>query len=164
MNPHFFSLQAGFPGAVSRRRFVTGTVAAGASLVLGKSALGQTAAPANPQKKIKVGLVGCGGRGSLIGSSFKTHGGFELWAVADYFPTVADKAGDALGVDPSRRFSGLSGYRIKLRRLSMPVAMFTWRSRWRRMCPGAFKLKQRPKSLTKKDCASWSTTRFPPTP
>ena len=54
--------------------------------------------------------MGCGGRGSLIGSFFKKHGGFELWAVADYFQTVADAAGDALGVDKSRRFSGLSGY------------------------------------------------------
>ena len=54
--------------------------------------------------------MGCGGRGSLIGSLFKKHGGFELWAVADYFPTVADAAGEALGVDKSRRFSGLSGY------------------------------------------------------
>ena len=100
----------GFPGAVSRRQFVTGTVAAGASLALGTSARGQTAASASPQPKVKVGLVGHGGRGSLIGSFFKKHGGFELWAVADYFQTVADGAGDILGVDKSRCFSGLSGY------------------------------------------------------
>jgi len=110
MNTLFPFIRSGFPGAVSRRRFVTGTVAAGATLVLGNSARGQTAASANPQKKIKAGLVGCGGRGSLIGSFFKKHGGFDLWAVADYFQTVADDVGDTLGVDKSRRFSGLSGY------------------------------------------------------
>jgi predicted dehydrogenase len=103
MDTHYSFL--GFRGPVSRRRFVTKTMAAGAGLVLANSALGQTT---NPQKKIKAGLVGCGGRGSLIGSSFKKHGGFEMLAVADYFQTVADAAGDTLGVDPSRRFSGLS--------------------------------------------------------
>ncbi|MGA3328360.1 MAG: Gfo/Idh/MocA family oxidoreductase [Terriglobia bacterium] len=108
MNTHFSFL--GFSGAVSRRRFVTGTVAAGASLMLGNSALPQTSASASTHAKVKAGLVGCGGRGSLIGSFFKKHGGFELWAVADYFPAVADTAGDALGVDKSRRFSGLAGY------------------------------------------------------
>ena len=59
---------------------------------------------------IKAGLVGCGGRGSLVGSLFKEHGGFELFAVADYFQPVADTLGEKLGVDKSRRFSGLSGY------------------------------------------------------
>jgi len=56
---------------------------------------------------IKAGLVG---RGSLIGSLFKEHGGFELFAVADYFQPVADTLGEKLGVDKSRRFSGLSAY------------------------------------------------------
>jgi predicted dehydrogenase len=98
------------PGAVSRRHFVTGSMAAAATLVLANSALGQTTASANRQGAIRLGLVGCGGRGRLIGSLFKEHGGFELFAVADYFQTVADTVGDALGVDKSRRFSGLSGY------------------------------------------------------
>ena len=31
--------------------------------------------------------------------------------MADYFPAVVDRGGDALGIDPSRRFSGLSGYK-----------------------------------------------------
>jgi predicted dehydrogenase len=110
MNTQFSFLRNGFCGAVSRRKFVTGTVAASAGLVLGESAFAQTMSSASPQTKIKAGLVGCGGRGSLIGTLFKKHGGFDLWAVADYFPSVADAAGDALGVDKARRFSGLSGY------------------------------------------------------
>jgi predicted dehydrogenase len=110
MKTPFSFLPSNFSGAVSRRRFVTRTMAAGAGLVLANSALGQTTASGSRQAKVKVGLVGHGGRGSLIGSSFKKHGGFELWAVADYFQTVADAAGDVLGVDKSRCFSGLSGY------------------------------------------------------
>lgn len=97
-------------GTFSRRRFVTGTAAAGAALMLQKTVRGQIAAPASPQAKIKAGFVGLGGRGSLICNQFKKHGGFEMWAVADYFQSVADAAGDAVGVDKSRRFSGLSGY------------------------------------------------------
>jgi predicted dehydrogenase len=110
MNTKFSFLPSRLPGAVSRRHFVTGSMAAAASIVLANSALGQTTASADRQGAIKLGLVGCGGRGSLIGSLFKEHDGFELFAVADYFQAVADTVGDALGVDKSRRFSGLSGY------------------------------------------------------
>ena len=56
-------------------------------------------------------MVGNGGRGSWIAGLFKEHGGYEMHAVADYFQPVADRCGDALGVDKSRRFSGLSGYK-----------------------------------------------------
>jgi len=64
-----------------------------------------------PARKIKLGVVGCGGRGAWIARLFKEHGGYELHAVADYFQEVADKCGDELGVDQARRFSTLSGYK-----------------------------------------------------
>jgi myo-inositol 2-dehydrogenase / D-chiro-inositol 1-dehydrogenase len=35
----------------------------------------------------------------------------RLHAIADYFPAVADRGGETLGIDRSRRFSGLSGYK-----------------------------------------------------
>jgi hypothetical protein len=34
-----------------------------------------------------------------------------IHAVADYFPEIADKCGEALGVPRERRFSTLSGYK-----------------------------------------------------
>ena len=110
MNTQFSFLANRLPGAVSRRHFVTGSISAAASLVLANSALGQTTASANRQGAIKLGLIGCGGRGGLIGKLFKEHGEFEIFAVADYFQTAADAVGNALGVDKSQRFSGLSGY------------------------------------------------------
>ncbi len=67
--------------------------------------------PPSNKPKIKVGLVGCGPRGKLVGNFFNQHGGFEVFAVADYFPEVADAGGELLGVDKARRFSGLSGYK-----------------------------------------------------
>jgi myo-inositol 2-dehydrogenase / D-chiro-inositol 1-dehydrogenase len=105
-----FSDNVGMPGAVSRRGFMAGTIAGAASLALATSALAQATA-AIPQRKVKVGLVGCGARGELVGKLFNAHGGFEVTAVADYFPHVATAGGEALGVDKSRRFSGLSGYK-----------------------------------------------------
>jgi myo-inositol 2-dehydrogenase / D-chiro-inositol 1-dehydrogenase len=101
---------------LSRRDFVSASTAA-ASVTLLAPALG-LAADAQPpaektdlKRKIKLGLVGGGGRGSWIAQLFKQHGGYEFVAMADYFPEVADRCGDALGVDKARRFSGLSAYR-----------------------------------------------------
>ena len=63
------------------------------------------------ERKIKLGAIGQGNRGSWITGLFQRHGGYEIHAVADYFPDRAKAAGDRLGVADSRRFSGLSGYK-----------------------------------------------------
>jgi hypothetical protein len=46
-----------------------------------------------------------------LGDLFLKHGGYEIQAVADYFPEKSEKAGAKFGVDKTRRFSGLSGYK-----------------------------------------------------
>jgi myo-inositol 2-dehydrogenase / D-chiro-inositol 1-dehydrogenase len=61
--------------------------------------------------KVKLGLIGCGGRGVWIAKLFQKHGGYEIAAVADYFKDRADQAGIGLGVPESRRFTGLAGYK-----------------------------------------------------
>ena len=97
---------------LSRRNFLSASLA-GVSMSASLPAI-LTAADtgsAGYTKKIKLGLVGAGGRGGWIGQLFKRHGGYEMHAVADYFPQVAQKAGNTLGVDPSRCFSGLDGYK-----------------------------------------------------
>ena len=104
---------------VSRRQFIGGTLAATAAGGL-IGAIGSHAAEEKPvapapatefKRKIKLGVVGLGGRGHWIAELFRRHGGYEIHAVADYFPNVADGRGNALGVDKARRFSGLSGYK-----------------------------------------------------
>jgi myo-inositol 2-dehydrogenase / D-chiro-inositol 1-dehydrogenase len=98
--------------SVSRREFIAGTLAATAAgplLASPATARAQVAAP--PSRKVKLGVVGLGGRGHWIAGLFRQHGGYDLHAVADYFPHVAEEQGAALGVDPARRFSGLSGYK-----------------------------------------------------
>ena len=99
----------------SRRQFLgnLATTAAAAPLLEAGLALaaGQSAPPAGPQRKIKVGIVGCGGRGSWIAGLFQQHGGYQFVAAADYFPDRAEKTGTSLGAAPSKCFSGLSGYK-----------------------------------------------------
>ena len=92
--------------SLNRRQFLAAT----ASLAALASLPGRADETA-PKRKIKLGVIGNGGRGGWIAKLFQKHGGYEMYAVADYFQPVADKCGDALGVDPARRFSGLSGYK-----------------------------------------------------
>jgi predicted dehydrogenase len=107
-------------GSLSRRRFIGNTLALGAAGAVTGALTGHaddpsasTNAPAAsaPKRKIKVGVIGGGHRGNLIGGFMKQHGGYEMHACADYFPNVAEALGNTLGVDAARRFSGLSGYK-----------------------------------------------------
>ena len=105
-------------GALNRRQFIGGalTAAASGSALIALSNLAAQdsppdSKPADFQRKIKLGVVGNGGRGAWIAKLFQKHGGYEMHAVADYFQEVADKCGDELGVDKARRFSTLSGYK-----------------------------------------------------
>ncbi len=103
---------------LTRRRFLGGALAAAAvaSIDERRSArAGEATARPGPSsgfaRKIKLGVVGAGGRGCWIAGLFRRHGGYQMWAVADYFQEVADACGDSVEVDKSRRFSGLNGYR-----------------------------------------------------
>src|ERR1039458_1557961 len=98
---------------LTRRRFLGGTIAAAtcAPMLSVTGSLAQQSAPGTAyERKIKLGVIGNGGRGSWIANLFKKHSGYEMHAVADYFQEVADQCGDKLGVDKARRFSTLSGY------------------------------------------------------
>jgi predicted dehydrogenase len=110
MNPTVSKPPFGLLAAIGRREFVAGAAATAATMMAPKATLAQTDDSSN-RRKIKLGLVGCGGRGKWIAGLFQKHGGYDIHAVADYFQPVADVAGDALRVDETRRFSGLSGYR-----------------------------------------------------
>ena len=93
----------------SRRGFVKTTLAA--TCLPGWQVQWRRRRGPGPDARIKLGVVGNGGRGAWIAGLFQKHGGYEMHAVADYFPDVVDKCGNALGVPGSRRFSTLSGYK-----------------------------------------------------
>ncbi len=102
--------------SMTRRRFVGNVVSAAASASLLGSAAATAAdqretARKAPERKIKLGIIGCGGRGAWLAGLFKEHGGYEVHALADYFQDAVDTCGEAIGVDKARRFTGLSGYK-----------------------------------------------------
>lgn len=99
---------------VSRRQFLGTALAStviGSAIQTANSQVTESVPiPPKLDRKIKLGLIGCGVRGTWLADLFKKHGGYEIHATADYFQESADKAGDTFGVDKSRRFSGLSAY------------------------------------------------------
>jgi myo-inositol 2-dehydrogenase/D-chiro-inositol 1-dehydrogenase len=101
-------------GGLTRRHFLGNVAATAASASLlgagaGLAAEQPAAAPKPPARKIKLGWIGCGGRGAWLAGLFLKHGGYEIHAVADYFPDLVDQGGETLGVPKARRFAGLSG-------------------------------------------------------
>jgi len=93
---------------ITRRSFLQKTTAAVAaySIVNPAHVRGTEA-----NSKIKVGVIGMGGRGSWIATLFDKHPGFEVVAICDYFPKRADEHGDKLNIPKDKRFSGLLGYK-----------------------------------------------------
>jgi predicted dehydrogenase len=91
----------------NRRTFLKTMIAAGvAPLVLPS----MTSADGH-KKKIKLAVIGCGGRGQWIANLFAKHGGYELVAGADYFQDRLDEYSAKLGVPANKCYSGLNGYK-----------------------------------------------------
>jgi myo-inositol 2-dehydrogenase / D-chiro-inositol 1-dehydrogenase len=92
-------------GKLNRREFLAGAAAAAGSFMVLKPG---TAFGTAANSKIKIGLVGCGGRGSWIADLFARHGGYEFTGAADYFKDRVDAFGDKFRIPASNRFTGLS--------------------------------------------------------
>jgi predicted dehydrogenase len=93
---------------LSRRQFIRNSGMAALSLtVLPPKAVRGTQA----NSKIKLGLIGCGGRGTWIAGLFEKHGGFEIRAAADFFPDRCEEFGPKFSLPESRLFTGLSSYK-----------------------------------------------------
>jgi len=92
---------------LTRRKFIKGTGAAALSLSVLKPEIvfGYRAS-----SKIKIGMVGCGGRGTWIGDLFIENGHFEIAAAGDYFSDRVNAFGDRFNIDNRYRFTGLSNY------------------------------------------------------
>ncbi len=96
-----------FSRTLTRRHFLTQTGAAALAFsIVRPGAVRGTEA----NSKIEVGCIGLGGRGRMIAGMIEKHGGYHIAAVADYFPQVANAAGDTHKIPKNRRYSGLSGY------------------------------------------------------
>ncbi len=105
MNPSSESTPASFPK--DRRTFLKTMLVAGtAPLILPSRGSAEA-----PKHKIKIGLIGCGGRGTWISRHFLEHGGYEIVAGADYFPDRLDAFATEFNVPADKCYAGLSGYR-----------------------------------------------------
>lgn len=89
---------------IPRRRFLTQTgLGLAAVSTLSRSIAQGTAA----NSRLRLGLIGCGGRGEWIAGLFAEHGGYEIAAVADYFKERVDKLAETYHLAPGRLFTGL---------------------------------------------------------
>jgi predicted dehydrogenase len=92
---------------VPRRTFLA-TAAAATSFTVIKPSL---VFGADANSKLEIGLIGCGGRGNWIAKLFADSGKYKWVATADYFQDRANATGEQFQTEPSRRYSGLAGYK-----------------------------------------------------
>jgi predicted dehydrogenase len=102
---------------IDRREFMgrTAAVAAGVTILKPRVVFGSQANSA-----VRLGLLGCGGRGSGVTASFIEHTGAVLTAIGDAFPDQLDKARARLdeqsakfgkpAVNTSKLYKGLNAY------------------------------------------------------
>jgi myo-inositol 2-dehydrogenase/D-chiro-inositol 1-dehydrogenase len=95
----------------TRRSFLGASTAAVAAMAITSP---KTAFGSEANDKIKIGIVGQGGRGRMISRMLKKHGAYEVAAVADYFPDAAKAGAKALEIPEEKAFSGLAGYKRML--------------------------------------------------
>jgi myo-inositol 2-dehydrogenase / D-chiro-inositol 1-dehydrogenase len=91
----------------NRRSFLKSAILTGAAPLI----LPSFSSAAEPKKKIKLGLIGCGGRGQWIADLFVKHGGYQLVAGADYFQDRLEEFSLRFDVPAKKCYSGLDGYK-----------------------------------------------------
>ncbi len=90
---------------LNRRDFIAGAAALSFAMIQPSAVRGTGAST-----RIKAGVIGVGQRGTMITDMLARHGGYEIAAVADYFESVANAAGERFGVPQAKCFWGLSAY------------------------------------------------------
>lgn len=105
---------------ISRRHFLKNSSAALAGTGLLTSSLRANAPVARGEDEIRIGLIGCGGRGTgAAAQALSTAGPVRLVAMADAFPdrlqtsleSIQEHHGDSVEVPADRQFTGFDAYR-----------------------------------------------------
>lgn len=89
--------------STNRRRFLGTAGLATAAASMPQIVTAQKAG----DKKLRVGIIGCGGRSNNVGDMANKDGRFEVVALADYFQDAVDKQGEKFKVPANRRHTGL---------------------------------------------------------
>lgn len=92
------------PAALSRRTFIA---QAGLGLAAVSTMSRAVAQGSVANSRIRLGLIGAGGRGGWILSLFAAHGGYEVAGVADYFPERVRPLVEKFKLGPEQAFTGL---------------------------------------------------------
>lgn len=95
-----------------RRTFLkkTGLAAGALAVTQPTRMMGQPATPTTKGPKLRVGIVGCGGRSYNVGEMALKDGRYEIVALADYFKEAVDTIGEKYNVPANRRYTGLHCY------------------------------------------------------
>jgi len=93
---------------LQRRKFLAraGAIAAGFTIVAPRSIRGSQANSA-----LRLGIIGCGGRGNFVLDKFRKATNSRLLALADPFADNAQKIKDTYAEAGARVFGGLAGYK-----------------------------------------------------
>ncbi|RBP46268.1 putative dehydrogenase [Roseimicrobium gellanilyticum] len=70
--------------------------------------------PVHDGPVIRIGNIGCGGRGTFVTDIIVENAGFKVTAAHDYFEEKVQKFGEKYGVAADRQFTGLDGYKKML--------------------------------------------------
>lgn len=65
-------------------------------------------------KPLRIGNIGCGGRGNFVAGIIQENKGCELVAAADYFQDRVDQFGEKFKIPADKRFTGLEGFQKML--------------------------------------------------
>ena len=121
----------GASGTVSRRSFVSAAAAGGVAAGL---MVHSSRASAEESRPLRLGIIGCGGRGSgAINDSLTINDGVKLVAAADLSESrcatmrraITEAHPDKIDLDDSRMYGGLDGYKRVLDDPAVDVVLIT---------------------------------------
>jgi predicted dehydrogenase len=98
------------PLPTNRRGFLSTAGLTAAALSMPHIARAQDASGS----KLRIGIIGCGGRSNSVGEMALKDGRFEIVALADYFQEAVDRQGEKFKVPADRRHTGLNCFRKML--------------------------------------------------
>ena len=90
----------------TRRKFLATTGLATAAFTAPRIIRAET----TTAQKIRIGIVGCGGRLNPVADMALRDGRYEIVSLADYFQNMVDEKGEKYDVPANRRFTGLQCY------------------------------------------------------
>ncbi len=93
--------------STNRRDFITKAGLAAAAVSMPQIATAQNTGGG----KLRIGIIGCGGRSNVVGEMAIKDGRFEIVALADYFQEAVDRQGEKFKVPADRRYTGINCFK-----------------------------------------------------